>query len=432
MQESRTSFFRKPSMMISPVTITRVSHNVSNGNNDGVKELIDALLGDPDSIYILHPQIPTFLFLLNMSDKAYNAQLDKMLNEMKVEKIDNITEDYIVYLYDGMIAEMVSNEECSPELYHKVYEMIIRRNLLLWIITDNLQFIQLDIIGLLYSASPELLEYHSLFKIRHLLNMVCLKWMDVSMIYQWNHILQKCESIINEYEDEKLISVEEMNASYQLQWLLIYAMFLSGDYEDVINQFDKLCSMDTAVETLDLLDDSIIDKKCLFRVVVLSIILAEDNVKRMKYWNSEIFYDIFFEDPKIREFEKAYEDNEKIAIDCIVKDFKWCPLLDQCFERVEELLVQKRIVKILSIVHEIDMIELANITKISYDTLKEKVMEMISVMELPFKIDEDTIKYFPKNKFDEDIALMHHNLQQEVLRLKTVQLNKLINSNKDL
>ena len=413
-------------MKLTPVIIERAVYKLSHDDTEGLDEIIESLFDYENSIYILHPQIPTFFQAQNKSLNIYDRQLLYVLNEMEIEKPEDLTEDYVLYYYDKLIEELTNTEECTVELYHKVYEKLERRNLLLWIITNNIQLIQLDIVGLIYSVNNELLEFHSKYKLRHLLKMVCYKWIDVSMIYQWNHISQKCDSIINEYEDTSLISKEEMEAYYQLQWLLMFAMFLSGDYEDVVKQFDNLRTH--IIESFDPIVESIIDVIGLFRVITLCIILTQKNSQRSKYWSSKMFYEVFFDDPELRKLQEDYENNDHTNLDILLKDFKWCLLLNETFDRISELLLQKKIIQYLSVIQEIEVGELCEFLQLPYEFLFQKIMNMITVLNLPLAIEQDTIVYVPKVTIDDDVANIHHNIQREILRLKAIQVNKLINN----
>lgn len=208
-------------VVVTPLTLERCRHSLcTNGNNPETVELayqiLKTLLATSDSPYILSPAIPEMInFLLQTAQvssnlithraanelaQKYQENLKRLFHTYGVESIDQITQDFIMYHYDGLISQLSHGTEVfepaeKSEIYNTVCTVISQRDIALWAITGKLQFIQADIVGSLYSIDPDLLVYHDDHKMKHTRDILAHKWGDPMVINQWQYVLDKATSI---------------------------------------------------------------------------------------------------------------------------------------------------------------------------------------------------------------------------------------------
>lgn len=482
-------------VVVTPLTLERCRHSLcTNGNNPETVELayqiLKTLLATSDSPYILSPAIPEMInFLLQTAQvssnlithraanelaQKYQENLKRLFHTYGVESIDQITQDFIMYHYDGLISQLSHGTEVfepaeKSEIYNTVCTVISQRDIALWAITGKLQFIQADIVGSLYSIDPDLLVYHDDHKMKHTRDILAHKWGDPMVINQWQYVLDKATSILQNLDLDKTlnrsgisidsVSTQETNTAltlrlsesestsyWEIRWWLLYAMFLTGDYDKVVTNFSEMTThgktipkvSGDATQILKQLDNTVINKSSLIRMIVISIALTHANKQREKSWQNATLVEAFYEDPLIKDFKQDFEAISFPQVTDELKQLKeeipWCPLLDEAWESARSLLIQKSIITYLSFISRVTLDHLSSFFAIDKALITTFITKSIALLDLPLKLNTQTgvVEYITENSRRHQaqfIENMHRNAEEEVLRLKAAKLNSILSAN---
>lgn len=481
-------------VVITPLILERSQHLISTAGEDSetvdsTYQILQQILSKPSSPYILSPIVSNLLsYLLQTINLSVNKLTQVEINELtekyqqnlkyllKLYGLSNITEisqEFIVYYYDKLTKEFynvkdITNIEDKLNIYNDVCEIISLRDIALWAITGKLQFIQADILGSLYSIDPDLLILHEDFKVRHLRDLLAHKWGDSMITNQWQYGIDKCTLILQSVDyDRSLqksdISIDNMNNSennslklseiesksyWEIKWWILFAMFLSCDYEDVVKSFQELTTTEkynnkvkgNSIDSLKALDNTVINGKSIIRVVIISIILTQNNKERSKIWENPVLIDLFYEDQLIKNFKDNFEsinfpdvNNNLIQLN---NEILWCPQLDECLKKTQSLLFQKSILTYLSFVNRITLSQLSDFFSIDKKLISDFLIKSISILELPLVYDIETeiieLKSKSLNSYQQDfITKIHQNVEEELLRIQTLKLNNIINNDEE-
>lgn len=479
--------------LITPLILERCRHSVSSlpDNPETVNfayQVLKTLMSKPESPYLLSPIIPNLLNYIsrswNISDNllsqniinelanTYQQHLKNLLTSYGVCSVDQISQDFIIYRYDQLITNLANrnilDENEKADIYKNVCNIISERDIALWAVTGKLQFIQADIIGSLYSIDPDLLIFHDDHKMKHLRDYLAHKWGDPMIINQWQYVLDKCNNILQILDYDKSVNKSEISIDkvssnvemageskvtlseiesqsyWQIRWWILFAMFLSGDYDNVVLHFKDLLTCDKtnhkilkdSIQGLELLDSCVIDKKSLLRIVVISIILTQNNESREKLCSDPILIDTFFEDKLLQQFKKHFEDIKFPEVlenmKSLKSDISWCSQLDEIWNKVESLLIQKSLMTYLSFTNRVTLDGLSKAFTLDKNDIKNFIIRSISILDLPLFFDThaEIIEYAPRksSKYPQKfIQQVHNNVDEEVLRLKAAKLNRIIN-----
>lgn len=484
-------------VVVTPLTLERCRHLACMAGDDSetVKlayQILRTLMATDNTPYILSPiveELITYLakkvqpgseqisqLELNELAQSYQKNLKHLLTTYGVNNIDQITQDFIVYHYDGLISELSRKAEFlepaeKMQIYNVVCTIINKRDIALWAVTGKLQFIQADIVGTLYSIDPCLLAFHDEHKMRHMRDILAQKWGDTMVVNQWQYILDKGNSIIQSLDLERnlnrsgisidSISTQEATQSsnnklsesesisyWEIRWWLLYAMFLTGDYDKVVTYFRELTTegktvpkvAGDAVQTLKQLDSTVIDKSSLIRIIVVSIFLTQTNKSREEYWQNATLVEAFYEDPLIKDFRQNFEaikfPNVTDDLKRLKDEIPWCQQLDNAWQRAKSLSVQKSIVTYLSFISKVTLDHMSTYFAIEKSQITAFLIKAIALLDLPLALNTKTgvVEYRNEssNRYQRQfIENMHRNAEEEILRLKAVKLNDIINAASD-
>ncbi|GAV28972.1 hypothetical protein PMKS-002450 [Pichia membranifaciens] len=454
--------------------------------------MLKTLLAKSDSPYILSPAIPELISFLSQTAQAssnlithktandlaqkYQENLKRLFNTYGVESMDQVTQDFIMYHYDGLLSQLSHNTEFldpaeKSEIYSNVCTIISQRDIALWAITGKLQFIQADIVGSLYSIDPDLLVYHDDHKMKHTRDILAHKWGDPMVVNQWQYVLDKTTSILQNLDLDKslnrsgisvdIVSTQEVlpalslrlsesesKAYWEIRWWLLYAMFFTGDYDKVVTNFSEMTThgrtiskvAGDATHILKQLDNTVINKSSLIRVIVISIVLTQANKPREEFWQNATLVEAFYEDPLIKDFKQNFE---AISFPKVMDQLKqlrdeipWCPQFDDAWESARSLLIQKSIITYLSFVSQVTLDHMSNFFAIDKALITTFITKSIALLDLPLTLNTQTevVEYATGNSRRQQaqfIENMHRNADEEVLRLKAAKLNSILNANSD-
>jgi hypothetical protein len=473
-------------MQISPLSLERAKHYIETAPNDDKTKnfsivLLSAIIKDPQASFIVCPTFRDIILYLseycpNDAEifrliENFQIELQNVLLKFGVESVDNITQDFVSAHYDNLINDVnfenIENDHDKKLIAYKtIYNLINERDLLLWSITDDLQYIQYDIAGSLYAINPDLLVYYNDDKLKLLRNALIYKWGCSLVLTQWQYTLQRCNSIIQSYENNSIasrscsvsninlvsalnaskvnqLSESESNAYWEIRWLNLFALFLIGDYESVVSNFVDLTTNERSIQGvqsdslvgLEKFNTSVIDKKSLLRVITISIILTQNNQGRNTFWKNNILIDTFYDDQVLRRFKNTFESIEFPELTErlyeMEEEFLWCEQLNTAFEKVESLLIQKSVLTYLSLINRISFKEISEFFSIKKEKLMEFVNKTTVILDLPLYINEELqlIEYTRRsnNKENQFIDKVHNQIEDEIIRVKINKLNSIIN-----
>ena len=467
---------------VTPLTIYRVHQQIlrtpdERATFDNVIELFESFLKNPESPYLLDP---TLFELIDYSQTSFSAgqgeeiqniceQLiensSSVLAKFNVDDVEQLNEDTIIQQYSIWIKQKVSEfyqrrSDDKHDLYNAVYGLLMDRNIALWAASQKLQFIQLDIVAALYSIDPDLLAYHEVKKLQHLRDILRIKWNEPSVAKQWLVIQEKCNSIldssmdfgrsnvdvcqINDEVEVCKISEEESCAYWEIQWLTLYAMFLSGEFDQVVGKFRDLSTdgvtndrvHGSALDALHGFHSSVIDKKGLITSVVLSMVLIFNNKQLQESLQSELFYDQLFTETDLMRFVLNYESLEiKAALKCLsTLEAGWmlCESFEIAFNKIRRMLTHKCLIIFLSMIEEVSLDELQDMFLMKEDAVMKLLKNITVILDLPLVIDGEkrVIQYRDntQEKASDYLQGIHEMVDYETLRVKAAKLNKVIST----
>lgn len=479
---------------ITPLLLERCHHLILiDPNSEETAQLtyqiLQTLLSLKNSPYIL--SVFTSKLLTYLTENSYNNQhlfssndisnlkskyennINNLIRFYCVDNIRDISQDFITYFYDKLIGELSFNKDLTNlddkiKIYKDVCHLICERDIALWSITGKLQFIQGDIVGSLYSIDPDLLVFHNENKLKHLRDILAYKWCDNMTINQWQYILDKCNSILqsidfdssmnksdilignkdndknvnNSIGKEDTLSEIESKSYWEINWWLLFAMFLTGNYNDVMIKFKELITTEkyipkilgNSIEGLENLDNTVIDRKSILRIVIICAILTQNNKERDLIWGNPLLINTFFEDPLIKQFKENYESINFPKVKDILTELSnkisWCRQLEDTFEKLESLLFQKSITSYLSFVNRITLDQISLKFAVDKSIIKDYLIRSISILNLPLFFDNKTeiVEYrYDIDKFEISLTKdAHNNIDEEILRIKAKKLNNIL------
>lgn len=483
---------------ITPLLLERCQHLIlfdpqNEETFEFIYQILQKLFSLKNSPYILSAFTSELLtYLIENSDNKQHIFSSNEIQRLKskyektttdlvkfygVNNTTEISQDFITYFYDKVIGELSFNKDLTNlddklSIYKGVCDLTWERDIALWSITGKLQFIQGDIVGSLYSIDPDLLILHNNDKLKHLRDILAYKWCDNTTINQWQYILDKCNSTLQDIEfdnslnksdnliDNNLnnskngnnnnnienkdltLSKVESKSYWEIKWWLLFAMFLAGNYNDVIIKFNELITTEkftskilgNSIEGLKNLDSTVIDSKSILRIVIICAILTQNNKKRDILWQNSLLVDTFFEDSLIKEFKESYESiNYPKVKDILIQinnEMLWCRQLNVTFEKVKSLLFQKSMISYLSFVNSITLDQLALKFSAEKSIIKDYLIRSISILNLPLFFDDkrEILEYkYDIERFEIDLTKnTHDNVDEEILRMKALKLNNIL------
>lgn len=458
-------------LKVTPLTLSRAKHLLEKKSGTDTSlayasQVLDALLDDVESPFILSDVTSTIISLIKDRKQykdlilRYEDNLKFMLNLYGVQRVSQITPDYIVYYFDRLIKSLdIENPTADKaEVYVHAYNIVMNRDLSLWAIAGKLSYIQTDIVGSLYSIETDLLTFHDQHKIQHLRDIMLYKWEDSSFMNQWQYHLDKCKLIVQGLGsvkeadtgiDDTLcgLSERESYAYWEIRWWLIYAMFLKGEFESVVDQFWALVNEDRSthgvvggsIEVLKELDSTIIDGESLIKIVLISLVLSKNNLTINEMLSSGILMDSIYDDPTLKQFKKAmdcFQYPEVLDLLCKLESkIPWCGCLHGSFERIATLLLEKSLLSYLSVVDCVSFGELSYTFDRPKDYIIQLVERLVILLDLPLFIDEEEeIVRFKQNQGNYEMSFIREMgdvVNSELIRVRCLKQESLNSKFKD-
>lgn len=412
---------------------------------------------------------------------SYYAMLENLRKEYGLDSIDDLSQEFINYYYDKVIIEEnVDEEENDIERKRLAYKSISRllneRDVCLAAYTNDVQFIHYDLSSSLYTINPDLLEFYDDDKLKFLRNAVINKWGYTLMINQWQFALQRCNSIIQSFEDDSItvnsrpnsrsasltslinshnqnhshdchsnvqqFSESESRAYWEIRWLVLFGMFLAGNYDLVAENFNNLTTtnktipgiMFNSIDSLNNFATSVIDKNSIIRIITISILLSQNNEKRHEFFQNEVLIEAFYDDQPLKDVTESFDSINfsqlRIKLLKMKDQFPWFDYLDSTFDRIQTLMLQKLIITFLSLINRVSFDEISQTFNIPKTNIIDFIIKITSILDLPLFINEELeiIEYVENVSDDqtEIINKLHDQINDESICFKINKLNSII------
>ncbi|KAG7884471.1 hypothetical protein KL938_001598 [Ogataea parapolymorpha] len=251
-------------------------------------------------------------------------------------------------------------------------------------------------------------EYSAMFRkrsFRELQKLIVYKAYDGNLASSTIFLRRKLQQVL-EYErddeideddrmdsDEYNLDKEEAIAYWTCRWYLLYALFLSNNYQAVVEEYFQLTKEPaiagyTASDVLaNEYSNELIFKEYLLRTVCFSVLVAEKMQNLETRW-TEMIRESFASDPPLRKLIKLYTGCRFSDLKNILTEFQ------SEFDYDEQLSHSYRLWK-RTFEYKICVFYLSLVKKVTFDhleavlgTTSEEITKLISLFKLRIKIDQ--------------------------------------------